>query len=102
MEPSVALCVGYQSITIIILLAATLNIVIRGLYEVIFIYKVIPRVVRRINVDHFHLAKIIFTQQFQDIKIVAFYIQILCLIKIHTIFTAWTESFIYWCVSSEN
>ena len=53
--------------------------------KIIFIYKVIARIVWRVYVNHFHFAEIGFLQQLQHFQIVALDIEVLSRIKIHAL-----------------
>ena len=53
-----------------------------GVGKIIGIDKVVAGVVGRVNIDHPDLAVISGLQEFQDLQIVAFYVEVLCLVKV--------------------
>ncbi len=61
------------------------------LCEIIIIHKIITRIIRRVDVNHLHLAEVGLAENFQDIKVVALDIKVLSLIKINTLFPARAE-----------
>ena len=102
MEAPVAIRIGYQTIPLIILLTAVFYIVICGLCEIILIHEVIPGVIRRIDIDHLHLAKIVLTQKFQDVKVVSLDIKVLSVVKVNTLLAARAQSLIDRSIGSNN
>lgn len=74
MEPSIVFGICYQMVSNIILLPAILNIVISRLYKIILVHEVIAGVIRRIDINHLDLTKVVLTQKLQNIKVVAFYV----------------------------
>ncbi len=59
--------------------------------KVIVIHKVIPRIIRRIDINHLHLAEIRLLQQFQHFEVVALNIEVLRSVPIHAILLDRTE-----------
>ena len=59
--------------------------------EIVSIDKIVPRIVRRIDVDHFDLTVIGGLEEFQDFEVVAFDIQVLRGIEINAFLTAGTQ-----------
>ena len=72
-------------------LAGHFPVAFERVLEVILIHKIVARVVRRIDVDHFDLPEIGGLQQFQDFQIVAFDVQILRGLEIDAFFRTRTE-----------
>ena len=56
--------------------------------EIVIIYKIMTCIIRRVDVNHLHLAEISFTQHFQYIEVVALNVEVLRVVKIHTFLTA--------------
>ena len=59
--------------------------------KVIMIHEVIPRVVRRININHLHFTEIRFLEQFQHFEVITLDIEILRSVPIHAILLHRTE-----------
>ena len=59
--------------------------------KIIMIHKVITRVIRRVDINHLHLAEIRFLQQFQHFEVVALNIEVLRSVPIHAILLDRTE-----------
>ena len=53
--------------------------------KIIMIHEVIPRIIRRVDINHFHLTEIRLLEQFQHFKVVALNVEILRVIPIHAI-----------------
>ena len=88
METSVALRVLDKAVAFGVKLPAVCKILVGTLREIILIYKVVSRIVGRVNVNHFDFAEIGLLQQLQHVKIIAFNIQILRGIKINALLPA--------------
>ena len=73
--------------------ACSLEIFTR-LSEIVIIYEVIASVIRRINVNHLDSTKIVFAENFKNIKVIALYIKILGVPKIYGSIEVRTESFV--------
>jgi len=59
--------------------------------KVIVVHEIAPRVIRRIDVDHLHLAQIRLLQQFQRIQVVTLDEQVLRRIEVHTFLATRTQ-----------
>ena len=59
--------------------------------KVIVIHEVIPRVIRRVDINHLHLTEIRLLQQFQHFEVVALDIEVLRSVPIHAILLDRTE-----------
>ena len=64
MEATVALGVLHHAIAVLVVLPAVSKVLICALGKVILVYKVVARIVRRINVDHLDFAEISLLQEF--------------------------------------
>ena len=102
MESSIAFSVRYKAVAFFVGLPAVRNIVGGILRKVILIHKIVPRVVRRVNVNHLDFAEVCFLQQLQRFKVVTFNVEVLCCIKINRFFTTWAQCLIYRSIRSEN
>ena len=102
MEPPIVLCICYQMISHIILLTATLNIIISRLCKIILIHEVIASVIRRIDINHLDLAKVVLTQKLQYIKVVTFYVEIFSIVEVHTFLSARTQCLADRSISGNN
>ena len=68
----------------------------RCLTEVILVDKIVARVIRWINVDHLHFAKIVFSKNLEYLKVITLNVEIPCVIEIHTALPVWSKSHIGW------
>ena len=59
--------------------------------KIIFIDKIISRVVRRIYVNHLDFAQVVLTKKFQHLQIVSLYVEIFGVIEINALFPARTK-----------
>ena len=85
MVSTIGVCILNIAITQFIYIACKQIFLCLSTGKVIVIYKVIPRIVRRVDIYHLHLTEIRLLQQFQHFKVVAFNIEILRVIPIHAI-----------------
>ena len=79
MEAPITFAVLYETVSFLIGLSAIARIIFGTLGKIIFIDKIISRIIGRVNINHLHLAEIGFLQQFQGIQIVPFDIDILAI-----------------------
>ena len=93
MKSAVAFGVLKKLVAVIVELSAAVKIIVSIFCKIIIVDKVIACVVRWINVYHFDLAKISFLQKFEDIKVIALYVEIFGVVKINAFLTAGAESF---------
>jgi len=90
MKATIALSVLNESITQFINLARIPVVVSGRLAKVVSIHKIISRVIWRININHLDFTKIILSNKFENFKVISFDIQIFCIIKVNTSFSART------------
>ena len=88
MKTSITLRILHHTVTVLVKLSAIFKIFFCTLSEIIFIHKIISRIIRWVNINHLYFAKICFLQKFQHFKIIALNIKIFCIIKIYTATTA--------------
>ena len=62
-----------------------------ALREIVVVNEIVPRVVGRIDVDHFHLAEIGFPQGFKDFEVVALDVEVLGIVEIDAFFATGAE-----------
>lgn len=84
METTIRIRVLHKAVAKFIHIARLLIIFLSTLFEVIVINEVIARVVRRIDINHLHLAQIRLLQQLQSVKVVALDVNVLRVLPIHT------------------
>ena len=77
MKPPIAVCVLKQMILVLIVHPHLFIFFTLRAHKIIGIDKIIPRIVRRVDVNHLHLAEIALLQNFQRSQIVALNIQVL-------------------------
>ena len=65
-----------------------MDIVARGLGEVVVIHEVVARVVRRVDVDHLHFAQVVLAQQLQHFEVVALNVEVLRVVEIDALLAA--------------
>ena len=70
METAITLCILYQSFTLFSDVTREEVVILLGLMEVILIYKIITRIVRRVDINHLHLAHIGVLEQFEHFQII--------------------------------
>lgn len=95
-ETPVAFGVGYETIPQLVKLTGVLKISRFGFCEIVFIHKIVARVVRRVDVYHLDFMQVCLLKAFEDIKIVALDIEIVCLVEVQAFFPAWSERSIDW------
>ena len=99
-EPAVAfgvdLVVLQDHIPVFIEHPALVSELAGGLAEVILIDKVVASVVRRIDVDHLDLSKIVLPKKFEHLKVVTLNVEIPGVVEVHTAFPVWSKSHICW------
>ncbi len=88
MKPPVTVEIGHKSIALIVILPTVGKVFSRTFSEIILIYKIVAGVIRRVNIDHFDLAKIGFLQEFEHVEVIALDIQVFGGVKIHAFFPA--------------
>ena len=77
MEAAIAVQVLHQAVAFLIKLPAVGQILLCALGKIILIHKVISSVVRRVDIDHLHLAQIGFLQQLEHFQVVPFDVEVL-------------------------
>ena len=77
MKPPIALGVLKQPVVLLVIHAGLLILLLLAALELVPIDKVVTCVVRRIDVDHLHLAQVALLQEFEDFQIVTFNIEVL-------------------------
>ena len=88
MEAAVTFGIGHEAVALFVLLPAVVDILAGILGEVVIIHKVVACVVRRVNINHLHLAEVIFAQQLQHLQVVALNVEVLRGVEVHTFLTA--------------
>ena len=81
----IALATAHESVSLLIHVASSLVIFTLALLEVIVIHEVVARVVRRVDVNHLHLAEVRLLEEFEGFEVVALDIDVLGVVPIHTI-----------------
>ena len=76
METTIALCVCYKPISLFVILTAVPHIFVSTLGKIVLIDKIVSRIIRRINVDHLHLAQIGLLQELQHFQIIALNVEV--------------------------
>ena len=98
METSVRFRVLNQSVAIFIGLPAVLFILISVKRKVIVVNKVIPCVIRWVDINHLHLAKISFPKHFQHVEVIALNVKVPCMVKVNTFFPTRTQGLCGRCI----
>ena len=98
MEAPIRFCILHQAVALFIGLAAILLIFIGVLREVIVVHKVIPRVIRRVNINHLHFSKIRFPNHFQHIKVIALDVKVLRMVEVYAFFPTRAQRLVGWRV----
>jgi hypothetical protein len=70
--------------------------------EVVFVNKVIARVVRWVDVDQLHLAEVALLEQFEHLEVVALNKEITRGVKVHALVGLWPQRFAGRRVGGEN
>ena len=102
MESTIAFGILNKAITFLVIIPtlhspnSTLNT------KVIIINKVIPRIIRRVYINHFYLAEVCLLQKLQYLKVVALDIEVFSIVKINAFFSARAERFVYRCIGKKN
>ena len=91
METSVRFRVLNQSVAIFIGLPAVLFILISVKRKVIVVNKVIPCVIRWVDINHFHFTEICLPKHFQHVEVIALYVKVPCMVEVHTFFPTWAQ-----------
>ena len=92
MEAPVAVRVLHQPVALLVVLPAARHVAVRVLGKVVFIHEIVARVVRRVDVDHLHLAQIGFPQQLEHIQIIPLDIKVFRAVEIHALLPAGAQS----------
>ena len=82
MKTTVAFGVLYHTIAILIELSTVGKVFIRALSKIIFIHKVISRVVWRVYVNHLDFAEVGFLQELKHFKVIALNVEVFGSIKV--------------------
>ena len=82
MEPTVALGVGDQTATFLVVVAALGVVLASRLGEVVVVNEVMARIVRWVDVDELHLAGVGFLQDLERVKVVTLDVEVLCRVPI--------------------
>ena len=85
METAITLCILYQSFTLFSDVTREEVVILLGLMEVILIYKIITRIVRRVDINHLHLAHIGVLEQFEHFQIITLNIEVLGILPVYTL-----------------
>ena len=80
-----AIATAHESVALLIHVASSLVIFTLALLEVIVIHEVVARVVRRVDVNHLHLAEVRLLEEFEGFEVIALDIDVLGIVPIHTI-----------------
>ena len=91
METAITFCVGNKLVAFFVILPTIVNILLLVLVKVVVIHKVIACVIRRVDIYHLHFAQIVLAEQFQHLQVVALYIEVLRIVKVHTLITTRTQ-----------
>ena len=102
MKTSIAFCISYKTITFTIQLTAIFNILLCALLKIIIINKILTCIIRRIDINHLHLAQVCFLQQLQHVQIIAFNIKVFRIVKVHAFFSARAQGFVNRRIGSQN
>ena len=82
--PTIGFCILYETIAVTISLSCRFLIPRPITREVITIDEIFPRIIRRVDIDHFHLFRVSFLEEFEDFEIVSLDENILGIFEIHT------------------
>lgn len=77
MKSPIAFCIFKQPIIILIQHSYLLIFVLLAMLKIIPVNKILPSIIRRININHLDLAEIALLQDFQDFQIIALDIEVL-------------------------
>ena len=77
MKPAVALGVGDQTATFVVIVAALRVVFAARFGEVVVVDEVMARIVGRVDVDEFHLAGVGFLQDLERVEVVALDVEVL-------------------------
>ncbi len=91
METAVGLLVLHQAVALLVVLPRTGKIRLLRLGEVVAIDKIVPRVVRRVDINHLDLPRIGLLQALEDIEVIALDIEVAGGIEIDTLLPTRTE-----------
>lgn len=76
-EARVGFVVDLHAVAVLIDMAAFLFVFVEALLEVVIVDEVIPRIIRRIDVNHLDLAEVAFLQQLERVEVVALDVEVL-------------------------
>lgn len=82
MIPAGRFRVHHQAAAVFIFLPAFLFIYFALLRKIVFIHKVVPRVIRRIDIDHPDLSVIAFLQEFQHFQVIPFDVEVFGIVEV--------------------
>jgi len=102
MKTTVTLSISNHLIPFFIILATIILVFRSILLKFIAINKVITCIIRRIDINHLHLAQIRFLQQLQHFQIVAFNIKVFRIVKVNAFFSARAQGFVNRRIGSQN
>jgi hypothetical protein len=99
MKSAIGLSVCDHALSAFVFLVGTLEITGGIFAKIVVVDEFLAGILRRVDVNHLHLAQISFLQQFQRIQVIAFDKQVLRAVKIYAFLTTGTQGFRYRCVS---
>ena len=102
METTIAFGISNKPIALFIILPTICKIFFATFSKIIIVNKIVTRIIRWVNINHFNFAKIGFLQKFKYVKIVAFNIKVFGIIKINAFFFARTERCRYRRISKKD
>ena len=88
MKPSIAVIVLEQPILVLVIHPHLAVFFILRTHEIVCIDKIVARIIRRVNVNHFDFAQIALLQQLEYFQIVALNVEILGIIPVLAFFRA--------------
>ncbi len=88
MKSTIRLSISYHPIPLFVSFARSTLIGFLFGGEVVFIDKIIPGVVGRVDVDHFHLPEVGFLEELEGVEVVAFDVEVFCVLEIHRLLAA--------------
>ena len=95
MKSPAAVGIPEQSVAFLIHAGGRFLIFCRISAEIIFIDKIISRIIGRIDIYDFYLLQITLLQKLENVKIIALEIEILCTVPVDALFSGRTQCLLY-------
>ena len=91
MEASVCIGILEQAVFVLVEHAHLLVFLFLRPHKIIGIDEVVARVIRRVDINHLHLAEIAFLQEFEHFQIVALDVEVFGTVPVFAFFDAWAQ-----------